>query len=479
MPNTTTSPNMMLTIPVVGVDPGPDYASNINLCLNTIDGHTHASGSGVQITPAGLSISSDLSFIVNNATNLRSARFTSQSSTLALPSDMECIYVAGVDLYYNDGSGNTIRLTQSGSVAGASGSITGLASPASATYVTASSTFIWQSGVNIAANLDARNIILRNSTASSKGLTLSPPASMAADYTITLPALPGSQSFVTIDASGAFAAPITYSLGITASNIANGTITYQKLAAGAIQTNSTSFTTSGSWVVPGAIKNATFVLCGGGAGGGGGAGTDGVGGNGGGGGGGSGSVAYERTISTIPGETLTITVGAGGGGGGGGTTPSGNGSPGSDGETSLVQRSSTTLFKVGGGFGGRGGTSGGAGGAAGTGGFQGPVLATSGGNGGASTNVAGGAGNDSFYANGGTAGPGSNGGGGGGGGGGLGNGGSGAASPTGAGSNAGATSFGAGGGGGSGGGSAGGGTGGGGGSGASGVVIIYWTGDAS
>lgn len=479
MPNTTTSPNMMLPIPVVGVDAGPDYASNINLCLTTIDGHDHASGSGVQITPAGLSISSDLSFIVNNAINLRSARFTSQSSTLALASDIECIYVAGVDLYYNDGSGNTIRLTQSGSVAGASGSITGLASPASATYVSASSTFIWQSGVNIAANLDARNVILRNSTASSKGLTLSPPSSMAADYTVTLPAVPGSQSFVTIDASGAFAAPITYSLGITAANIANGTITYAKFAPGAIQTNSTSYTASGSWVVPGSVKQASFKLCGGGGGGGGGGAFSG-GNNGAGGGGGSGSVAIEQTIDVVPGETITIVVGTAGAGGAGGATGGSAGSAGSDGGTvTSISRGATALMRCAGGRGGSGGASNGAGGSGGVGGFYGALLSAAGGDGGASDTSAGSSGNGSFNAVGGSGGSGGTGGGGGGGGAGLGNGGVGANAPTGAGSSPAATSYGAGGGGGSGGDHAFSGAGGAGAAGRDGVVIIHWLGDPS
>ena len=193
---------MNLPIPVVGLDPAPDYAENINSCQTIIDGHNHSIGSGVQITPAGLNISSDLSFISNNAVSLRSIRWTAQGSLLSLPSDLNCAYVSGVDLYYNDGNGNQIRLTQSGSIVGTSGSITGLVSPATASYVSGSETFVWQSDVNKPANLDAGYLILRNNVASSFGLTLEPPGAMGSNFTITLPSLPVSQSFLSIDASG-------------------------------------------------------------------------------------------------------------------------------------------------------------------------------------------------------------------------------------------------------------------------------------
>ncbi len=209
MANTTISPNMNLIVPVVGVDPGPDWANNLNASLGAIDSHTHVPGQGIQIPPAGLDINVDLTFQGNNAINMRSVRFVPQSSTLSDPSDLGCIYEAGVDLYYNDGVGNVVRITQSGGVAGSPGSIANLNPPASASYVSANGTFVWQSDVNKPANMDFASAIFRNFVANSFGLTLSPPASMSADYTLTLPVLPGQQSFMTLDASGSMAAPWT------------------------------------------------------------------------------------------------------------------------------------------------------------------------------------------------------------------------------------------------------------------------------
>src|SRR6185437_5151905 len=112
MANFTTSPNMNLVIPTVGVDPGPDWASNINSSLTILDGHDHSSGKGVQITPSGINISSDLTMVQNNLTNVRSIRLFPQTSPLALPTDVGALYESGVDLYYNDANGNQIQITK-------------------------------------------------------------------------------------------------------------------------------------------------------------------------------------------------------------------------------------------------------------------------------------------------------------------------------------------------------------------------------
>lgn len=204
--SSTITPNMSLVVPTVGAEPGPQWAADINNSLTIIDQHSHVPGSGVPITPSALNINSDLTMIGNNLTNIRSARFTPQASPLALGSDVGCAYVSGVDLYFNDVSGNQIRITQSGGVAGTPGSIANLTSPASATYVASNSTFVWQSAANTPAIMDASSLIIRNLTLGSFGLTLEAPAAMGSDFTITLPSLPSAASVLTIDNSGLMAA---------------------------------------------------------------------------------------------------------------------------------------------------------------------------------------------------------------------------------------------------------------------------------
>jgi len=268
---------MNMPVPVVGLEVGPQWATDLNNCLSVVDSHTHAAGSGTQITPAGLDISSDLSFnSVNNLIDVRSVRLASQSAVLTLPTDLDCIYVVGADLYYNDGVGNNIRITQSGGLAGTPGSIAGLASPASATYVSGSSTFVWQSNALTPAIMDAASYIFRNLSASSFGVTVGAPLALGADYNLTLPSIPSQLSFMTIDNTGNMSGSINVlgalttnnlsasagilgsqlsssanilgsqldpAAGIVNSQIANGTITKQKLAASAFGQSSVPVST--------------------------------------------------------------------------------------------------------------------------------------------------------------------------------------------------------------------------------------------
>lgn len=263
----TISPNMQLVVPAVGITSGPQWAADIDISLGLIDSHDHTPGKGVQITPAGLNINSDLTIQTNNLTNPRSVRFAAQSSSLSGAADLGAIYESGVDLYYVDGNGNNIRLTQSGSIVGATGNISGLSAPASASYVSGSSTFVWQSAVNTSANLDAACLLQRNLTASSNAITLCAPSSLASNYSITWPAsLPASTKIATFDSSGNIGdvydvdqSTLTISSnllqiknsGVNTPQLADGSVTPAKRAAlgqqissscGSFTTTNTSFT---------------------------------------------------------------------------------------------------------------------------------------------------------------------------------------------------------------------------------------------
>lgn len=247
MPDIVVSPNMNLSIPVVGQDPGPDWADNLNNCLTLIDAHNHSPGFGVPVTPAGLNINATVDFQDNNAIGLMSARFQSQSSPLGGLSDLDCLYVATGNLFYNDGSGNQIQITSGGGIVGAPGNITGLVPPAAVTYSPISQTFTFTAMANTPANLDAGFIKLRNNVAFSNAVTLFPPASMASNFTLTLPTLPSVQSFMTLDNTGLMAAPwvldnvslevaggTTIQIkdnGVTTPKIVDAAVTRPKLAA--------------------------------------------------------------------------------------------------------------------------------------------------------------------------------------------------------------------------------------------------------
>lgn len=122
---TTTTPNMSLILPDVSVTAGPQWATLLNTAYNVIDGHTHATGSGVKITPAGLNISSDLTFASNNATNLRTARFFPNNTFTPGVNDRGCLYELLGELHYIDSVGNDVQLTLNGAI-DVNGAITSL-----------------------------------------------------------------------------------------------------------------------------------------------------------------------------------------------------------------------------------------------------------------------------------------------------------------------------------------------------------------
>lgn len=263
----TMTPNLGLVLPTINVDTGLVWEQATNANSTTIDNHDHSPGSGAQIQPSGININSDFTFNNNSATDLTSIVFTPQISL----STLTALYVIGADLYYNDGASNVIRMTSGGTVNATSSGIS--SGTATASFV--GSVLVVNAAANTPANIQAGSILIGNNVVNSKFLTLAPPAAMAANYTVTLPPLPASQKFMTLDASGNITAPWAVdnstleisantlqvkALGIgnaqlgtnsvSAGKIQDGVVTNPKLAAlgqqisgssGAFTTTSTSF----------------------------------------------------------------------------------------------------------------------------------------------------------------------------------------------------------------------------------------------
>lgn len=257
---------MNLPIPGVGTEAGPAYGLDVNAAFTLVDQHDHTPGKGVQITPAGLNINSNVNFNSFSAVSLASTMYVPQASLATLTS----VYVSGVDLYYNDANGNVIQLTASGSPAGGAGSITGLPSgTAGAAY--SAGTFTFSASTNTPANLQAGSVLLGNNTALSKYLTLSPPNSMAANYQLILPTIPAATSFMTMDSSGAMGTSVALNgaltttnlsatAGILGSQLANATIPGSKIAAGTItSSNIASATILGSNIAAATITGTNIA----------------------------------------------------------------------------------------------------------------------------------------------------------------------------------------------------------------------------
>lgn len=216
MADTFESPYMGLDIPTVGLAPGPEWATDLNNCLLTIDSHDHSTGKGVQVTPAGLNINSDLSFnFLNSAINMKTARFEPQSLPLGSAAPYQgCVYVVGSELYYNDLASNIVQITNNGSVNAGAGSITGLPSgTASASFVALSGTFVWQQATSTGANMDSATLIVRYPgsypTPSGNYVALAAPSSLSSAYFLYLPGIPAQTNVMTLSSGGVMSS-ITY-----------------------------------------------------------------------------------------------------------------------------------------------------------------------------------------------------------------------------------------------------------------------------
>jgi len=203
--NVIVSPNMNLPVPIVNQAPGPEWANDINSCMDSIDAHDHTSGKGVPISSEAININDDLPLNNNSLTEAKSTVFQSQASF----STNQSLYVKSPDLYYNDGNGNVIQITQSGSVSGASGTITGLPSgTASASYQAVGGTFQFQSATNTPANITGASVQISEQVASitPNGINLKAPAGLPASYNVTFPSsVPSATSLVTMSTSGTIA----------------------------------------------------------------------------------------------------------------------------------------------------------------------------------------------------------------------------------------------------------------------------------
>lgn len=183
----TISPNMGLIIPTPNVTPGPQYATDLQASLNTLDTHDHSSGKGVAVGVAGLNLQADLSHNGYRITNAKSLILSNQIASLAA-TDARGIYCLNNDLYYVNGTTN-VQITSGTSIAGANGTIAGLVSPASAVYNAGQ--FEFYSASATAANVYAKDYTLyNNSLATTVKLT----QSASISYVYTLPAAVPSTS---------------------------------------------------------------------------------------------------------------------------------------------------------------------------------------------------------------------------------------------------------------------------------------------
>lgn len=107
---------MSLELPTVSVTLGPEWATELNAALETVDAHDHTSGKGRPITTSALSIDADLDFNLFRAIDLRSSQYTNLVTPLSGATNASSVYVSGGNLYYTNSSGVVVQITSGGSV---------------------------------------------------------------------------------------------------------------------------------------------------------------------------------------------------------------------------------------------------------------------------------------------------------------------------------------------------------------------------
>jgi hypothetical protein len=207
-----TLPNMSLIMPALGGDAGT-WDDELQTAFTQIDSHNHSAGQGVQVPSAGININANLSFGGFGITNLASLTF---AEIPALAAGADVIYVDSTthELMWRSHSGVNVQLTSGGAlnVAAFAGGIGGDYTTVAAqlnydsantqyTFKGASPSFDW-------AGLASGDLHLyQEGTTESVFVGLKAPDALAASYAMTLPAgLPGKQSALTFDSSGALAA---------------------------------------------------------------------------------------------------------------------------------------------------------------------------------------------------------------------------------------------------------------------------------
>lgn len=368
------TPYMSLDLPVPTVTLGPEWAEQLNAALEFIDAHDHTAGKGRLITSAALNINDDVALNNHNLTLARSYNMANLTSPIALPADLRSLYAVNGELYFNDGDGNQIQITDAGGLnASTIGGIGGdYGPPAAVNYSSISKSYIFyqNSTSGLRGKLDSADILLRDDVVGANAITLKSPTSLAAAYDFRFPnALPGSTQPLLISSAGdvdpgtiteAMVTPLT----LTDASIQDASITNVKFAPTQVVTGMVkeTFLASGTWTRPAGVDVAIFKVVGAGGGGGGGGGYAATGpeiGAGGGGGGAAGQVILQAY--SVAQSSYTITVGTAGAGGAKGTqlVDGFSGGSGTDSIVSAADVSITARGGVGGGGGQQGGLGGG------------------------------------------------------------------------------------------------------------------------
>jgi hypothetical protein len=198
---------LSITIPAVGTA-FPTAAQNINDALAAIQTVLET-----QIGPSSFNINADLELNDNSLLEAQSVQFTNK--TAALSASQTCrVYVQSNELYFSDGAGNQVQVTDGGTVGGSIAGITGdypTDAGADVNFVASTNVYNFLQETNQYADVQVGSAVLYGTgAAAATAVTVSRPVSLPSSYTLLLPtALPGSSSVMLLDAAGQVSSALT------------------------------------------------------------------------------------------------------------------------------------------------------------------------------------------------------------------------------------------------------------------------------
>lgn len=191
-----------LSLPTVSVTTGPSYATMINTALETLESILEQ-----KINFGSIDIDQDWSFLDGatrwGLTDVDRVVFWDRGS---VPADNYALYANGDELFFIDGTGTTVQLTSSGSVAAAAGNIQTTGSPAYGAsgvqiqWDGTSGYYTFYEGAADPGTIRVQKCAF--SDAATYWVTVDVPT-LAASYTLSLPAaVPFQTELVSMDSSG-------------------------------------------------------------------------------------------------------------------------------------------------------------------------------------------------------------------------------------------------------------------------------------
>lgn len=197
--------SLNITLPVVGTDTWPEWAESINDALETIIADIEP-----LVTSSEISVTSHLDlngFICDDAKYFR-CRAGNEATIGA-----NAIGVKDGEWYVGDGAGRSIQVTSNGALniaaaAGFTGDYT--SAGAQAEYTDATTLYEFLDGAGNYADIRADDVIVSNGA---NAVTIT--YGTAANYTLTLPAVPAAVALLTMDNVGTLSTSATIATAIT------------------------------------------------------------------------------------------------------------------------------------------------------------------------------------------------------------------------------------------------------------------------